>query len=976
MNIYYRRILIFLCYIAAASSTLAHNSGNPHHKTARYYVESMHASMNWIEGYVKTIAGQDIDYHSANPNAKAALISRATDGKTSIEWQTATAKDKNSDFVTFAWLAGIGCNTGEQPFDLEVNGKKIFTFRTKYNKKWHIKGKDGSELSFNGTKRDVHGDLFGYMILKVPAQKVGGPASIRITGHDKQSNAWVMTYCYPYAVQNFRKSAFNGFWYKFTHLKTGEMEIDFPASWAGKKIVIKDQENLIAEQVLKVKNDKCRINFSAGKKVKYPILLTVDGKPIDKIPSLIGHGDDYKGNEGSPVIYRTWESNNQKYQLETSKSNFILVPEDRLPWPENTQEFPAGAMDKDNKIWVAMIERFEQENHLAVYQVENNQWKNVCSLDPKNRTGIAAPAIASYENGCVVAFPIESEDKWSIAYTFIDSDESRNPEIMYIKSEGNSNISPDLAVAGKDVYVVWESNNGEARGIYSCALTKKGHNKIIRISSPVYNSYNPAIISMENGSLFAVWDSYRNNSADIWGAEFKNEKWRKEFRITSDPRIERHPSLAVNGSELWLAWQAQSYGNKELEHNQTKLIELNHVDEQRIVVAQIDNVGLRSPVDLFNKISTKDEMLLRPYIAFTPAGALILTVRESLNRNDGWRPVMWKYDNNGWSEKEILKDFRGRWQPIPVVCSSNSIFTFAQFDNQPSGGSVIAKDVDWHSAIELKTMEIQNQDNSISLQTELLEMPPSDFSLAERCELVAADFPRQKTNFNGKELKLFFGDFHEHTDISSCARENNPPGHDLFANLRDIEKIDFCALTDHHSNIDRTIWQFNGEQTRNNHDPGQFVTFLGQEWSSSAGPKSFGYGHHNFVFLDPYVKSYISESKSYLNPIQLWETMKSIEFISIPHQLADWEDLFRAKGNWGNPPKDWNYYDEKLQPVAEIFQVRGSYEYFGCPRQSESAAPFSRFYLQGAWKRGISSVLSPALTMAADTVRSASGRKI
>ena len=69
--------------------------------------------------------------------------------------------------------------------------------------------------------------------------------------------------------------------------------------------------------------------------------------------------------------------------------------------------------------------------------------------------------------------------------------------------------------------------------------------------------------------------------------------------------------------------------------------------------------------------------------------------------------------------------------------------------------------------------------------------------------------------------------------------------------------------------------------------------------------------------------------------------------------MADWDDLFKAKGNWGNPPKDWNYYSEKYQPVAEIFQVRGSYEYYGCPRQSVSAAPFSRFYLQDAWKRRI-----------------------
>lgn len=66
------------------------------------------------------------------------------------------------------------------------------------------------------------------------------------------------------------------------------------------------------------------------------------------------------------------------------------------------------------------------------------------------------------------------------------------------------------------------------------------------------------------------------------------------------------------------------------------------------------------------------------------------------------------------------------------------------------------------------------------------------------------------------------------------------------------------------------------------------------------------------------------------------------DFIHIPHQLA----------NTGNVPTDWDYVDETAQPVAEIFQVRGSYEYKGTPREAGRTVPKAGHFLQDAWARG------------------------
>jgi hypothetical protein len=73
-----------------------------------------------------------------------------------------------------------------------------------------------------------------------------------------------------------------------------------------------------------------------------------------------------------------------------------------------------------------------------------------------------------------------------------------------------------------------------------------------------------------------------------------------------------------------------------------------------------------------------------------------------------------------------------------------------------------------------------------------------------------------------------------------------------------------------------------------------------------------------------------------------------VEFISIPHQLADW----RHKGK-GNPPKDWAFNHERNMPVAEIWQTRQSYEYLGCPRQAPHGMTIRGHYIQDAWDKGL-----------------------
>ena len=151
---------------------------------------------------------------------------------------------------------------------------------------------------------------------------------------------------------------------------------------------------------------------------------------------------------------------------------------------------------------------------------------------------------------------------------------------------------------------------------------------------------------------------------------------------------------------------------------------------------------------------------------------------------------------------------QGRWRPIAAVGTPGGPVAAVQFDDINSRQGV---GEDWHSGVAAVALPTKSLPDAAPLQTEPLKMPETDFALAEKTTLVNANFPRQSWKHNSAELKLYWGDFHDHTVLSICGRAVNPPGHDLFANVRDIERLDFAALTDHGYNLDRPQWAVDEE---------------------------------------------------------------------------------------------------------------------------------------------------------------------
>ncbi|KAF0233534.1 MAG: hypothetical protein FD181_3786, partial [Prolixibacteraceae bacterium] len=177
--------------------------------TATYAQTPDFSDTHIVNGFERKITGEDFSYHSSIPPAKECLLIRATDGNSTMEWETSPAPEKfEQEFVTFVWLAGIGSSPGRARFDLQVNGEDKFSFWADGSNNWELDAADGSSLSFQKDMIDQHGDRFGFMYLKIPAQKVtkGKPLKIKVTGGKFDKTSWYMTFKFPLETRLSLKS--------------------------------------------------------------------------------------------------------------------------------------------------------------------------------------------------------------------------------------------------------------------------------------------------------------------------------------------------------------------------------------------------------------------------------------------------------------------------------------------------------------------------------------------------------------------------------------------------------------------------------------------------------------------------------------------------------------------------------------------------------------------------------------------------
>ncbi len=550
---------------------------------------------------------------------------------------------------------------------------------------------------------------------------------------------------------------------------------------------------------------------------------------------------------------------------------------------------------------------------------------------------ILNPKVVASAEGVVVLYAVEHQRAWDIvALTCFAGGVGRPVTVV---ADGAANVKPDGVWLKGTLWVTWESNRGGARRIMLASVRDGQASQPEEVSGGGQSNYGPSLAVESNGNVAVAWHSFRENNYDIFlRRRSVRGEWSAERRLTSAPTMDRHAALAIFDDELWLFYENSNFKNYQTGYSL----------ERKVIAARVTPRGLESPRNLGEAPAYKRGEGASP--AFDGSGRLWLAYLQPRLPNDGFEVWFTGFNGERWLDARAVSSEKGMdRKPALVIAGDWALLAF-QFDNmigRPASRKLAIEKSE--SKIMLTAIDLRGMPAAAPASMEPLQEPKDAFTAGELRVQYGEDSASPTIDYGGRKLKVLFGDLHTHSDISVCQRCTNQSVDENYQVRRDLHRLDFACMTDHGYNQVPYLWNYTAKMARANEDSGRMMTFLAQEWTSEfkkldeKHPYGF-YGHRNLILADPYFPRWWS-ARDGQTPAEVWAELEQMKanYVTIPHQLAD----------TGNVPTDWSFVDETRQPVAEIFQARGSYEYSGTARQAVRSIPQPGWFIQDAWARGI-----------------------
>ena len=156
--------------------------------------------------------------------------------------------------------------------------------------------------------------------------------------------------------------------------------------------------------------------------------------------------------------------------------------------------------------------------------------------------------------------------------------------------------------------------------------------------------------------------------------------------------------------------------------------------------------------------------------------------------------------------------------------------------------------------------------------------------------------------------RLYWGETHAHTGMA----EGQGSVDGFYRYGRDEASLDFLSLSEHDIWTDDLEWSNMQRAVREYTDPGNFIAFLGYEWTMN---RQNG-GHHNVFFRRPDFDRVPSQKYPFLTRLYagLRNAYDTNDVLIIPH---------------AHQAGDWRLNDPEMERLIEIQSMHGTFEWFG-----------------------------------------------
>jgi phosphoribosylformylglycinamidine (FGAM) synthase PurS component len=185
---------------------------------------------------------------------------------------------------------------------------------------------------------------------------------------------------------------------------------------------------------------------------------------------------------------------------------------------------------------------------IAISQAANGQWRPTLAFDGAN-------FLVVWEDGRSGAYSDVYGARVSPAGAVLDT------AGIVISTAASDQGSPAVAFDGANFLVVWyDSRSGSSYDIYGARVTPQGmvlDPAGFVISQATYSQYYPAL-AFDGTSFLVVWDDYRGNGYDIYGARVTPQGTVLDSSgivISQAEDYQQYPAIGFDGTNFLAVWE-------------------------------------------------------------------------------------------------------------------------------------------------------------------------------------------------------------------------------------------------------------------------------------------------------------------------------------------------------------------------------------------------------------------------------------
>lgn len=556
---------------------------------------------------------------------------------------------------------------------------------------------------------------------------------------------------------------------------------------------------------------------------------------------------------------------------------------------KSSSQYPNIAINNKKEIYVCWEEYIDGHDLLYGAKLVDNQTVEVTKLSADGEA--FRPCMHSLGNRIWFVWAENKDRNWKVLARYAEN--GKYSETILVE-EGEAVYNQSICDNGENIVVLWSRLSGKSSIAVMAELTDNQviNKEIVSVSS---KAYRPAGCVGGDGRFYAAYDCFDNNSYNIVVRVKENGVWSDEQKVNNDEMWATQPIPLKTKEGVCVVWY---------DFGRASTLSYLSVD----VAYQADSKFKVSAVNRFAKRVSWYQDMMAEYnkngicITAYTWGKYNIHVRYRKEGQKWSAPIVMSYDDGSCAV-----------HPYAIIDDENRIHLVWQFANKNGhldrNASIVYNTI---TLDEFGAYENQKSEEVVdSFTTPVPAAKTFDEPYSEDKELWL-----KKNGYEG--LKLVFGDIHGQSGISDGAGQIDQYYH--FA--KHVANLDFAALTDHDCYPDWTSkseweWMRTGSKLANQED--DFASVLAYEWTPNE--YKYDYGHKNVYYPGNDGEMFRSGDIGGMTPFNLFESIKDYDGQCIPHHPA---------ALWGmvSAATDWNFHDDKVQRLVEIFSRHAPYEDF------------------------------------------------